>query len=391
MEERLGYQGRCQALRDRAPRLGFGNRTVFAAQQQFEGSAYLVAGVEPGNVVGAPVVDPADIDDQLSKYILPGQPRWSPAYVTVDGKPILILTIEAPRAGDPIFALQKGYDVAPAGRVYVRRHGKTEEAGPADLRALEARGQAARPKVELLVTRAAETNVLRGASFTKEDLAQWLAREQQRLAIPPDPPRRPYDYITSFPASERFLSSETRSKDRYTQEVGAYLARAHRRWLALVAIATVRDELAPIDLQIVNPTDRNFEGVEVVVELPDKLMVWMSTDDVEATLKAPSPPKLWGTHRITDIFPDVAPRVRVRNDEVEREGDSRRVRFLARHVRPGETVRLPLIYLTLPAEMAGQELDIRWRLTSTGVDGWREGEITFAVAQETVDVDAANE
>lgn len=59
--------------------LGFGNRTVFAAETNFEGCAYLLAGVEPGNLVGAPVVDPADIDDQLSNYILPGQPRWSPS------------------------------------------------------------------------------------------------------------------------------------------------------------------------------------------------------------------------------------------------------------------------------------------------------------------------
>lgn len=38
--------------------LGFGNRTVVAAQGMFEGCAYLVAGVEPGNVVGIEKLDP---------------------------------------------------------------------------------------------------------------------------------------------------------------------------------------------------------------------------------------------------------------------------------------------------------------------------------------------
>jgi hypothetical protein len=70
--------------------LGFGNRTVLAAQSTFEGCAYLLAGVEPGNLVGTKVVDPADLDNQLSDYIAPGQPRWSPHYVTVHGKSVMV-------------------------------------------------------------------------------------------------------------------------------------------------------------------------------------------------------------------------------------------------------------------------------------------------------------
>jgi hypothetical protein len=372
--------------------LGFGNRTMFAAQQQFEGCAYLVTGAEPGGIVGAPAVDPADLDNQLGKLIAPGQPRWSPSYVTVDGQQVLIFTIESPRQGDPIFTLQKGFDKAPAGRIYVRRHGKTEEASPADIRALEARGQAVRPKVELAVTRADKTAILRAASFTGDDLKEWLAAERQRLALPPEPPPRRHDFLTSFPTPASYLDRDPRSKDRYTKEVDAYLARAKLRWLATVASETVRHRLAPLALQIVNPTDRNFTGVEVVVELPDEQMAWMSTDDVDKTIAPPEPPEPWGEQRIySRISPVAIRRALVDADEVEREGSQRRVRFMPRHVRPGETVQLPPVFLTVPAAQAGHDLTVRWRLTSSGVDGWQEGEISFEVADEPVAVTAANE
>lgn len=368
--------------------LGFGNRTVFAAEQNFEGCAYLVAGVEPGNLLGAPVVDPADIDDQLSKYILPGQPRWSPAYVSVDGKSVLVFTIEAPRAGDPIFALQKGYNNAPAGRIYVRRHGKTEEAGPADVRALEARGQAVRPKVELGVTRVDDEVVMRPAKFTDADLKRWMASERERLAVPPDPPPRREDFLGAFPSASTLLGADSRGKDRYTRDVQQYLARAKLRWFSLIAGATIKHRLAPIELQIVNPTERNFTGVEVVLELPDDQMAWMSEEDMRDVVKPPKPPKPWGTHKVTDVLSDVdLPALRTRDqDEVEREGSARRVRFVPRHVRPGETVALPPVFLTVPAANVGQDIVVRWRLTSSGVDGWQEGEITFATAAEPVEV-----
>lgn len=284
--------------------LGFGNRTIFAAQQSFEGCAYLLAGVEPGNLVGAPIVDPAEIDDQLSKYILPGQPRWSPSYVTVDGKPVLIFTIEAPRGGDPIFVLQKGYDRAPAGRIFVRRHGKTEEAGPADIRALEARGQGVRPKVELVVERRDDLE-LRAGRFVNEHRDQWVRAEMVRVLGPLEPkPERPRSAPDAMiggydlPSRASLMPEDMRSKKSYSEDVEAYVEAAPRRWLALVAAESVRKRLAPIRLAIVNSTERNFEGVEVVLDLPDKVAAWLSEEEPFDVFAAPTPPQEWGQVRL---------------------------------------------------------------------------------------------
>src|SRR4051812_8868784 len=90
--------------------LGFGNRSLNLAGRDFEGCAYFLAGVEPGNLVGVSAVDSAELDDQLSRYILPGAPRWTPTYISIEGKDVLILLIEAPQPGDPICTLQKGFN-----------------------------------------------------------------------------------------------------------------------------------------------------------------------------------------------------------------------------------------------------------------------------------------
>ena len=381
--------------------LGFGNRTVFAAGQQFEGCAYILLGVEPGNLVGTPVIDPADIDNRLSKYISPGQPRWRPAYVKVDGEDVLVITVEGPRDGDPIFTLQQGYDKYAAGRVFVRRHGKTEEAGPADIRALEARGRADRPKVELGVVRADDGSPLRAMRYTADDRDRWLASERSRLLVPlePPPPRAPPSTLDSLLGVGRMGSyglntfdRDTRSKDEYRNEVETYLKGADRRWFAVVVGRGVASGAGRVQLQIVNPTERNFEEVEVLIDLPDGQLAYVDADDASRALNAPIAPEIWGTRTLArSIVPRNLAQAalsgpRPMQDHIERQGEQRRMRYTARHVRPGETVALPPFHMTIRPEQGG-ELALRWRLTSTGVDGWSEGELLYEIAADAVEIE----
>jgi hypothetical protein len=375
--------------------LGFGNRTVFAASQQLEGCAYFVAGAEPGNVVGTAHVDPASIDDQLSKYILPGQPRWTPAYVTVDGNSVLVITVETPRAGDPIFTLQQGYGSVPAGRVFVRRHGKTEEAGPADIRALEARGLAASPKVELAVTRTDDGDPLRTGQFTERDA--WLAAERDRLLEPFEKQLATRNKHQDVSVRGLVVASvepyDPRGAQRFRQEVDEYLEKAPERWLAMVIARSITRGLAPLRLQIVNPTERNFDEVEVGLTLPGGAIPYPRLAEARAHLAPPNPPNPWGqgpnygdlAHQLLNAEGTAMPgslTSRIRHDE-----SGHTVRFLPTHVRPGETVALPPIYLVLPRRLAGQTLAVGWRLTSTTANGWQEDEIVYDVATEPVEIE----
>jgi hypothetical protein len=119
--------------------LGFGNRDPAAVASYCEGTAYLVVGAEPRAVQEVPPWDPADLDNWISRYVASGAPRWRADRVEVDGKQVVVFTIEAPSPGDRICTLQRGFDRTPAGRIFVRRGGKTHEASPAEIAHLEAR------------------------------------------------------------------------------------------------------------------------------------------------------------------------------------------------------------------------------------------------------------
>ena len=119
--------------------LGFANRNVDIASRMFEGCAYVVAGVEPGNATGVPHEDSATLTAWLSGYLGTDGPVWSPHWVTSAGVTVLVLAIEAPLPGDPIHSLRKAYEGFAPGRVFTRREGQTAEADPDELKMLQAR------------------------------------------------------------------------------------------------------------------------------------------------------------------------------------------------------------------------------------------------------------
>lgn len=361
--------------------LGFGNRTVFASEQHFEGCSYILAGVEPGNLAGMDPLDLAEIDDHLSKYVSSGQPRWSPSCITVEGKSVLVLTVEAPRTGDAIFTLQRGYASWPAGRVFVRRHGKTEDATPQIFAPLRRVGRH-------LVREWSWTSVeaMMGHSVLSRSRRRFVSAGLQRSAhgscdrSPPNlgpPVSRVHSACTTVrQTSPMMFNRDTRSREAFQKEVAEYVEAAARYWRAAIATLAIQKDLAPVRLQIQNTTVRNFDGVEVVVEVPNGVQAWVSDDEPFEAFEAPNPPEPWTEQRLA-LFS--RPRLQSLRPHavVERDSARLRVRFAPCHVRPGETVRLLPIYLVVAADRPVRQLQLAWRLTSTGADGWRNGEILY--------------
>lgn len=119
--------------------LSFANRMPDTASTVCGGLAYLIIGAEPGQVDGTAVIDAADLDTGLIKYLGGDGPRWSPNYVTVHGRDVLVILVEAPRWGDRIHALRRQLEGAQAGTVYVRSQSVSRPANPEELRRLEDR------------------------------------------------------------------------------------------------------------------------------------------------------------------------------------------------------------------------------------------------------------
>lgn len=125
--------------------LGFANRPVPVATKDFEGVAYMLIGVEPGALHGQEVPDSAELLNAVRRYTGSGMtPVWDPRTIEVDGRIILVITVEAPRPGDRIALLRKAFQptkgpLITEGTIFVRQPGATERATREDIEMLQDR------------------------------------------------------------------------------------------------------------------------------------------------------------------------------------------------------------------------------------------------------------
>ena len=121
-------------------------------------------------------------------------PVWTPGYVREFAVPVLVIVVNAPEPGDHIFPLEKQvtirttggqYKTYLPGTIFVRRHGLTEQAGPGDIRALEARllapGRDARERQRLIAMSALVTTVLHQAGYHAGSGGRIRFPEQNQL------------------------------------------------------------------------------------------------------------------------------------------------------------------------------------------------------------------
>jgi hypothetical protein len=124
--------------------LGLANRPVSIAHTAFEGVGYLLIGVEPTVLRGQSMPESAELLNAVRRYTGNGSPQWDPRSVSVGGTKVLVITVEAPRAGDRIALLNKSYQPARGslvaeGTIFVRHPGATERATRDDLEMLQDR------------------------------------------------------------------------------------------------------------------------------------------------------------------------------------------------------------------------------------------------------------
>lgn len=125
--------------------LGLANRPPEEAARHAAGRGFVVVGAEPGSRPGISAADPADLSQGINAFLGPDRPSWTMHYDDRDGLPVLVLTVAAPRLGDPAFTLFKELQVIspggkrkdyPRGTIFVRHQGRTEIARPEDVRVL---------------------------------------------------------------------------------------------------------------------------------------------------------------------------------------------------------------------------------------------------------------
>lgn len=397
--------------------LGMANRRPPEAARQAEGCGYVVIGAEPGSCAGVTEIDPADLGAGIQPYLGPEGPSWSAQYVRRQGCSVLVITVEPPRRGDRTFTLQKEFGKYTAGMVFVRYPGRTVQAGPGDIRALEERYAAAGQPITLHVSSAGPTDTVPIRSITNLGplLDGWEQRRRDELLPPPPAPYEPLVFDSDArqaiatavqlaeQAQEAFRITDIaldaigqrddRTDDQFRAEVERYLSEC-REYYPELAVARLAQGGALISLVLVNTSDRNYTDVHAEIHVPGKLTV-LDPDNFADLPDPPDPPRKRGTRLLPraglppSFLPggylpglNLPPAQPPPQFMVNASGPSVIISYDIARVRPEEHVRLDPV-LIFGVDEPARALEIGWTVTTGNVDGIACGAFAASVTEPT--------
>ena len=399
--------------------IGMANRDFAQAERHAEGGAYVLLGVEPGMVHGVPHWDSADIENWLARYVEP-ELRYDAHYGEIDGKEVLVFTVDAPRQGDPIYCLQRTCEVEevvtpasasqaekrvkksiPKGAIYVRHGGKTEQHTPEDLKRLGARlFVVERPALDVAVMLDMSKAVTISEGLVSDAhregrLRAWREEMLAKLPRRKPKPRGTLDFMTlqSFDYSIQLPSrplGEKRSEEEYEAEVEGYVQamRIPGAWLHAIAIDWVKERKSVLGVSVRNNTEQNYENAVIELTLTGLTRgnVFAAEGDAAALLRVPEEPEKWGSPSyIKGILPSryattpLAALAKPRPDIEEPGPGQVLVRYPELRIRPHTPHTLEPLLLALAPGMAGESVPVHWRVTASNTDGHQEGDIDFHV------------
>ncbi|WP_327722144.1 hypothetical protein OG381_47230 [Streptomyces sp. NBC_00490] len=335
--------------------LGFANRMPDVASRWTEGHAYLLVGVEPGNLCGTPQHDGANLFPWLSKYA--GEAvRFDVTYVPFDAGSgtahVMFVDVVPPRWGDPLHTLQKTYADFQNGTIFVRRPSQTIPARAVDIEALSARLIHREQQMDIEVAVAdgavldlhvderqledtldAKRRVLLSSlppprrvpstdgviriesrdgrpraklsgqyGLSVKDLEEMERRRREGEALS-DEEQQAFDrhqerLDIAAMAMQLVVSRDVRSHDEYRAEVDAYIEKCRQQLpSALCVTAALRG--TPLLLRLDNRTDLMLHKVQVIATLsPDQIPVMgvarKSTVSDPVVIPWPEPPPAYG-------------------------------------------------------------------------------------------------
>lgn len=423
--------------------LGMANRDPDVASRVLGGCGYILLGVSPGDLPGTQVHDAAKIDSWISAYTgqLPHAPEWSPTFVEVHGKHILVLTVEPPRHGHPAWPCRKEYspdprtsrpDTGPSlreGAIYVRHKASTREATAADIEMLSRRAASGVQRriggVSLLLAPGSRAVA---PDLRPESVLAWADREREALKPPPQPPPTPEpadsgqtinidDLPKDHPlrmtaeavasmsgaiqaamragalgAQAMGWEDDRRTPEEYAAQVDGYIAKASEALPGVLISRSRARGLGRIAFSVRNSTENPIHGLQVEVRIPAEGVIALNKDEIPAE-KLPDPPVMLGKlvrSRFDYLggvpFPALtSPRYDLLTPGLQ---SFRRVRIDNSHsvlltfdpvdLYPEETAELEEVWLFAHPALAGTTVTAEWSARSRDASG---------VLRETIDIE----
>jgi len=394
--------------------LGFANREPASARRHADGCAFMVLGLEPGSVTGQDSIDPSALTQGLRPYLgSQGQsPVWSALWGSFEGVGVLVIMVEPPGQGDPIYTLKKTHGPTEAGTIFVRHPGLTDRAGPEDVEMLAARLSQAAPQLEIVVSSPSTLYAVDGSSEAvaawtddeRDQLLQPLHDDQQRKATErtqtPVFGRTPFD-AASLAASHSLMGMlgrrvpEDRSAEDYNAEVEEYLELARSQVVPVAMVSLFDTEFAEFIIKVTNTTDRNFANVRLKLTFGPEVRL----DPEGLPIAMPKRPRSWGPRQEGGVDLEAFSRVTSQPYDfssltldrspatLDHHISGRTVSYWVNNLRPRDEYESEPISVLLDP-LVGQTVSTHWTATSTQIDGVAEGDLSIPVSERRAPLDA---
>ncbi|MFI5698397.1 helix-turn-helix domain-containing protein [Kribbella sp. NPDC051586] len=354
--------------------LSFANRMPEVAATACDGLAYLLVGVEPGLVHGTEAIDPADLEGALIKYLGADGPVWSPNYVTVDGKTVLVVIVEPPQWGDPIHTLRKTFEKSAEGTIFVRSQAISRPANASEIRMLSDR-------------------LLRGVGvpeLTGLDVSCRVTPPEGLLVIDPSPG----DIETWITKRQEAVLSGQRGTDSDgakfinmqvydAKALDQYLEKCRERLFDAQRLTLIAWKYSIVELSVTSPGPLILEDVELTLRLDVPWSAFETGEAPEDLKGLPEVPK--PRSRLTmdalglgPIRPFAFKSPRIPNPNLEIDESS--ITLSLGRIRPEKRSPATPFHLFLhhlPDE--SNKVTLEWTLTSTSTAGIQRGSLEVPV------------
>lgn len=359
--------------------LAMANRSVEKSSKTAGGVGYILVGVEPGAVNGVATIDLADLESGIRPYLGPQGPEWIPSYVTVEGKEVLVIAVDPPKGGDPIYTLHKDFDKYYAGMIFVRRTAQTAIAGPGEILLLTRRAQASEERQSLSLESANDPAEVPCWPWLEETVSSLCATELEVVkegGRRRPPQRKGFTTVASF---------DHRSEKDYEREARAYLRRFKEYLLSSAMQSYAGKGHGLLRLHLRNSQERSYQQVRVELDLPEGVSAFLGDDYLGRSFKRPRRPIPLGadssimSSRVINTetlisngpVPDVHMRV---------EGNAILCDVVS--LRAEETLPLPLVHLMALEKLAESSLMLPWSVTAVNALGRTRGNLEIRIGAE---------
>ena len=325
---------------------------------------------------------------------------------------MLVIMVEPPRQGDPIYTLKKTHGSTEAGTIFVRHPGTTDRAGPSDVEMLTARAVQAAPQLEIVVS---SPSTLYAVDGSPEAMAAWIDDERDHLLQPlrdeekrraSEPPQAPVLGLdpAKFVAAHSLMGMlgttvpEARSAQDFNAEVEEYLDLARNLVVPVAMVSFFDSEFGQFTVKVTNTTDRNFANVRL--ELTFGPEVRLDTEELERAM--PKRPRPWGPRQEGGVDLDALDAFSTGPAgacsfshlalerpplQIDHTISGRTISYWVNHLRPRDDYESePLTVLLDPS--IGETVSAHWAATSTQIDGVAGGDLSVPVSERRAPLDA---